>query len=39
LIENFFARLKGFKRIATCVDKANQSFAASIYLAAAVLHS
>jgi transposase len=39
LIENFFAKLKEFKRIAMRSDKTDQSFAAMIYLAAAVIHS
>jgi transposase len=39
LIENFFGRLKEFKRIAMRADKTDQSFAAAIYLAAAVLNS
>ena len=39
LIENFFGRLKEFKRIALRADKTDQSFAANIYLAAAVIHS
>jgi transposase len=33
-IENFFAKLKEFKRIAMRADKTDQSFAALIYLAA-----
>jgi transposase len=39
LIENFFAKLKEFKRIAMRADKTDQSFAAAIYLAAAVINS
>ncbi len=39
LIENFFAKLKDFKRIAMRADKTDQSFGAAIYLAAAVLNS
>ena len=39
LIENFFAKLKEFKRIAMRADKTDQSFSALIYLAAAVIHS
>jgi len=39
LIENFFCKLKEFKRIAMRADKTNQSFVANIYLAAAVIHS
>ena len=39
LIENFFCKLKEFKRIAMRADKTDQSFAANIYLAAAVIHS
>jgi transposase len=38
-IENFFCKLKEFKRIAMRADKTDQSFAANIYLAAAVIHS
>ena len=36
LIENFFCKLKEFKRIAMRADKTDQSFAAIIHLAAAV---
>ena len=36
LIENFFCKLKEFKRIAMRADKTDQSFAALIHLAAAV---
>src|SRR5437762_8592994 len=39
LIENFFCKLKEFKRIAMRADKTDQSFAALIYLAAAVINS
>jgi transposase len=39
LIENFFGKLKEFKRIALRSDKTDQSFAAMIHLAAAVIHS
>src|SRR4051794_636710 len=39
LIENFFCKLKEFKRIALRADKTDQSFAAMIYLAAAVINS
>ena len=39
LIENFFGRLKEFKRIAMRADKTDQSFASMIYLAAAVINS
>jgi transposase len=39
LIENFFGRLKDFKRIAMRSDKTDQSFAAMIHLAAAVIGS
>ncbi|MDB5516253.1 MAG: putative transposase, partial [Tardiphaga sp.] len=39
LIENFFCKLKDFKRIAMRCDKTDQSFAAMIYLAAAVINS
>ena len=39
LIENFFCKLKEFKRIALRSDKTDASFKANIYLAAAVLHS
>ena len=37
LIENFFCKLKEFKRIALRADKTDQSFAAMIHLAAAVI--
>jgi len=39
LIENFFQRLKEFRGIATRCCKTDSSFAAIIYLAAAVLRS
>ena len=39
LIENFFGKLKEFKRIAMRADKTDQSFAAAIFLAAAVINS
>ena len=39
LIENFFCKLKEFKRIAMRSDKTGQSFAAMIHLATAVIHS
>ena len=39
LIENFFGKLKEFKRIAMRADKTDQSFEAAIHLAAAVIHS
>jgi transposase len=39
LIENFFCKLKEFKRIAMRSDKTDQSFSAMIHLAAAVIHS
>ena len=35
-VENFFARIKEFRRIATRYDKTDASFAAMIYLASAV---
>ena len=38
LIENFFCKLKEFKRIAMRADKTDQSFAVIIHLAA-VIHS
>jgi transposase len=37
LIENYFAKLIEFKRIAMRADKTDQSFAANVYLAAAVI--
>jgi transposase len=39
LIENFFCKLKEFKRIAMRADKTDRSFAAMIHLAAAVINS
>ena len=39
LIENFFGKLKEFKRIAMRADKTDQSFAAMINIAAAVITS
>lgn len=39
LIENFFCKLKEFKRIAMRADKTDQSFRAIIYLAAAIINS
>ena len=39
LIENFFCKLKEFKRIAMRACKTDQSFMAMIYRAAAVINS
>jgi transposase len=39
LIENFFCKLKEFKRIAMRSDKTDHSFSAIIHLVAAVIHS
>jgi transposase len=39
LIENFFCKLKEFKRIAMRADKTDQSFRAFIHLVAAVINS
>ena len=39
LIENVFAKLKEFKRIAMRACKTDQSFKAMIYIAAAVINS
>lgn len=39
LIENFFGKLKEFKRIAMRSDKTDTSFSAMIHLAAAVINS
>jgi transposase len=39
LIENFFCKLKEFKRIAMRSDKTDQGFSAMIHLAAAVINS
>ena len=37
LVENFFARIKEFRRIATRYDKTDSSFAATIYLSSTIL--
>ena len=39
LIENFFCKLKEFKRIALRADKTDQSFSAMIHLAATLISS
>jgi transposase len=39
LIENFFCKLKEFKRIAMRSDKTDTSFAAMIYLGSAIINS
>jgi transposase len=39
LIENFFGKLKEFKRIAMRADKTDSSFKATIHLAAAIINS
>ena len=39
LIENFFCKLKEFKRIAMRACKTDRSFEAMIYLAAAIINS
>jgi transposase len=39
LIENFFCKLKDYKRIALRSDKTDQSFTAMIHLAAAMINS
>jgi transposase len=39
LIENFFMKLKEFKRIAMRADKTDTSFKAMIYAAAALINS
>jgi transposase len=39
LIENFFCKLKEFKRVAMRSDKTDASFNAMIHLAAAVINS
>ncbi|EFG83136.1 hypothetical protein GHA01_29270 [Novacetimonas hansenii] len=39
LIENFFCKLKEFKRIAMRREKTDRSFAAMIYLTAAIINS
>jgi transposase len=37
LVENFFQRIREFRRIATRYDKTDASFAAAIYLVGALL--
>jgi len=37
LVENFFCKLKAFRRIATRYEKTDESFAAMIYLAATAI--
>jgi transposase len=37
LVENFFCKIKGFRRIATRYDKTDTSFAAMIHLVGSVL--
>jgi len=37
LVENFFSKIKSFRRIATRYEKTDQSFSAMIYLAAAAI--
>ncbi len=37
LVENFFQRIKEFRRIATRYDKTDASYAAAIHLVAAFL--
>lgn len=39
LIENFFAKLKEFKRIAMRSDKTDESFEAMIYVCSAIVNS
>ncbi len=39
LIENFFCKLKDFKRISLRADKTDKSFAAMIYFCSAVINS
>ena len=39
LIENFFGKLKEFKRIAMRADKTDTSFSAMIHIAAAIINS
>jgi transposase len=39
LVENFFCKLKEFKRIAMRSDKTDQSFSAMVQLASAVINS
>jgi transposase len=37
LVENFFARIKEFRQIATRYDKTNTSFSAMIYFGSTIL--
>jgi transposase len=37
VIENFFARLRQFRAIATCYDKTARNFLAAVHFAAAVV--
>ena len=39
LIENFFSKIKEFKRIAMRSDKTDQSFSAMVHITAAVINS
>ena len=39
LIENFFCKLKEFKRVALRSDKTDESYASMVHLAAAVINS
>jgi transposase len=39
LVENFFRKLKEFKRIASRCDKTDESFEAMIYLSSAIINS
>jgi transposase len=39
LVENFFCKLKEFKRIAMRSDKTDQTFSAMIYLSSALINS
>ncbi len=39
LIENFFGKLKEFKRVAMRSDKTDTSFAAMMYLSSAIIAS
>jgi len=39
LIENFFCKIKEFKRVAMRSDKTDESFSAMIHLVTAVIHS
>jgi transposase len=39
LIENYFAKLKEFKRMAMRCDKTDRSFTAMLYLAAGIINS